>query len=118
MLQSHVMRYEIEQTEIFQKWLESLKDRKAVLAITKRLTRLAAGNSGDRKQLGENLFELRFFYRTGLQGLLHHQRPADCCAAGGWRQIHAGGGYQTGEEAGAEVWRLTDEQRNNTVESV
>lgn len=67
MLQFHVMRYELEQTEIFQKWLESLKDRKAVLAITKRLTRLAAGNSGDRKQLGENLFELRFFIGPGYR---------------------------------------------------
>jgi putative addiction module killer protein len=47
------MRYEIEKTEIFDRWLLKLRDRKAVLAITQRLDRAIVGNFGDVAPVGE-----------------------------------------------------------------
>ncbi len=61
------MIYEIERTKIFDKWLNSLRDRQAVQAINKRLARLEIGNFGDHKQLTEGLFELRFFLGPGYR---------------------------------------------------
>ena len=61
------MKYEIEKTEPFDKWLKSLKDRKAVLAITQRLNRAALGNFGDTKALGDGVFEMRFFLGPGYR---------------------------------------------------
>lgn len=43
----------------FAAWLQALRDRQAVKAITARLTRLQAGNWGDWKQVGAGVLELR-----------------------------------------------------------
>jgi putative addiction module killer protein len=61
------MLYEIERTQIFDNWLKKLRDRKAVLAITKRLTRIATGNFGDSRPLGDEIYELRFFIGQGYR---------------------------------------------------
>ena len=46
------LKYEIEKTEIFDKWLKKLRDRKAVLAIVARLDRAKLGNFGDVEPIG------------------------------------------------------------------
>lgn len=61
------MQYEIKKTSEFHNWLRKLRDRQAVLAINKRLTRVAIGHFGDCKQLGEDVFELRFFIGPGYR---------------------------------------------------
>ena len=61
------MKYEIEKTETFDKWLKNLKDRKAVLAITQRLNRATLGNFGDIKALGDGVYEMRFFLGPGYR---------------------------------------------------
>jgi len=61
------MRYEIERTAYFDLWLKKLRDRQAVLAINKRLTRIAVGNFGDCKEISEGVFELRFFIGPGYR---------------------------------------------------
>lgn len=61
------MKYELELTDNFEEWLKNLKDRGAVLAITKRLTRLAIGNFGDSKSVGGGVYELRFFIGPGYR---------------------------------------------------
>jgi len=61
------MIYELERTDEFNKWLKRLKDRQAVLAITKRLTRIAVGNFGDSKSVGGEVFELCFFVGPGYR---------------------------------------------------
>lgn len=61
------MEYEIEKTQLFDDWLKNLRDRPAVLAIANRLTRVAAGNFGDHKSVGEGVFELRFFIGPGYR---------------------------------------------------
>ncbi|MBU6393403.1 MAG: type II toxin-antitoxin system RelE/ParE family toxin [Sphingomonadales bacterium] len=64
------------QTEVFRDWLDGLRDRRARLRIDDRLRRLANGNAGDTKSVGDGVQELRltfgpgyriyFMYRDGL----------------------------------------------------
>jgi putative addiction module killer protein len=61
------MHYEIETTNIFDKWLNSLKDKTAVTRIMSRLYRMEQGNFGDVKTVGQNLFEIRFFFSSGFR---------------------------------------------------
>lgn len=61
------MRYEIEKTEIFDRWLLKLRDRKAVLAITQRLDRAIVGNFGDVAPVGEGVSEMRIFVGPGYR---------------------------------------------------
>jgi putative addiction module killer protein len=61
------MKYEIEKTETFDKWLKNLRDRKAVLAITQRLNRAALGSFGDIKALGDGVYEMRLFLGPGYR---------------------------------------------------
>ena len=61
------MVYEIVSTPVFEKWLKGLKDRSTKNKLLSRLARIENGNFGDYKQLGRNLFELRFFFGGGLR---------------------------------------------------
>jgi len=61
------MRYEIEKTEVFDKWFKKLRDRKAVLAIAKRLDRAITGNFGNVAPVGEGVSEMRFFIGPGYR---------------------------------------------------
>jgi putative addiction module killer protein len=58
---------EIIQSETFQRWLLSLKDRQAVLRINARLRRLSQNNPGDAKPLREGISELRIDYGPGYR---------------------------------------------------
>jgi len=61
------MPYEIASTDFFEKWLNGLKDRSTKNKILSRLARIENGNFGDHKQLGSDLFELRFFFAGGFR---------------------------------------------------
>ena len=61
------MEYEIKTTNIFDKWLATLKDRSAVTRILSRLYRMEKGNLGDVKSVGKNLFEVRLFFGSGYR---------------------------------------------------
>ena len=61
------MKYDIEKTDAFDKWLKRLKDRKAVLAIAKRLDRAILGNFGDVSPVGESVCEMRIFIGKGYR---------------------------------------------------
>lgn len=62
-----IMKYELHRTEHYDKWFAKLKDRTVKLKVLARLARVENGNFGDISQLGENLFELRFFFAGGLR---------------------------------------------------
>jgi putative addiction module killer protein len=51
----------------FDKWLDSLRDRKAKAKIRARLDRTEDGNLGDYKSLGEGVFELKVDYGPGYR---------------------------------------------------
>lgn len=50
---------EILKSTTFDRWLRSLKDRRAAARVLVRIDRLAAGNPGDVKPVGEGISELR-----------------------------------------------------------
>lgn len=45
--------------DVFQRWLDKLKDRQARIAIQRRIDRLAQGNLGDCKFCRDEVWELR-----------------------------------------------------------
>ena len=55
------------QTEQFRDWHRALADRKARVRIDDRLRRLASGNSGDTKPLGDGVQELRLHFGPGYR---------------------------------------------------
>lgn len=60
--------YKIHTTEIFDKWLGKLRDRNAILSMTRRFAKIETeGHFGDYKQLSENLWELRIFVGKGYR---------------------------------------------------
>lgn len=61
------MTYELQSTPIFEKWLTKLKDTSIRNRLLARLDRIETGNFGDFKQIDNNLFELRFFFGSGLR---------------------------------------------------
>jgi putative addiction module killer protein len=58
---------EIRQTEIYIDWFESLRDRQARVRINIRIRRLAIGNPGDVKPVGQGVSELRIDYGPGYR---------------------------------------------------
>jgi putative addiction module killer protein len=58
---------EIQQTEIYLEWFESLRDRQARARIDIRIRRLAIGNPGDVKPVGQGVSELRIDYGPGYR---------------------------------------------------
>ena len=58
---------EIRQTAVFVKWIGGLADRRARLAIAKRIDRLAFGHAGDAKPVGNGISELRVHSGPGYR---------------------------------------------------
>ena len=56
---------EIRKTENFAKWLDGLHDIRARARILVRIERLAAGNPGDVKAVGEGVSEMLIDYGPG-----------------------------------------------------
>lgn len=58
---------EIRQTAAFTKWIRGLADRRARLAIAKRIDRLAFNHAGDVKSVGSGVSELRIHIGPGYR---------------------------------------------------
>ena len=58
---------EVRLTAAFAEWLAALRDRRAAARVAERLRRIALGNAGDVKALGEGLSELRIDYGPGYR---------------------------------------------------
>ena len=57
----------VRRTAEFIAWLTALRDVQARARITKRINRLAAGNFGDTKSVGDGVSELRFDFGPGYR---------------------------------------------------
>lgn len=58
---------EIRKTEHFANWLDSLRDIQAKARVLVRIERLASGNAGDVKPVGEGVSEMRINYGPGYR---------------------------------------------------
>jgi putative addiction module killer protein len=58
---------DLKQTEIFRKWRLSLEDNRTRALIASRLDRLAFGNAGDVKSVGQGVSELRIDYAPDIE---------------------------------------------------
>ena len=58
---------EIRKTENYAQWIDNLRDLQARARVQVRIERLAAGNSGDVKAVGEGVSELRIDYGPGYR---------------------------------------------------
>lgn len=59
--------YLLEQTEQFVDWLADLREIAGRARIVKRMVRLADGQFGDAKPVGEGVYELRLFVGPGYR---------------------------------------------------
>ncbi|HEX4159673.1 MAG TPA: type II toxin-antitoxin system RelE/ParE family toxin [Rhizomicrobium sp.] len=58
---------EVRETGIFSEWLSGLRDARAKAEVARRVRRLALGNPGDVKPIGEGVSELRIHYGPGYR---------------------------------------------------
>lgn len=61
------MSFIVQQTELFEKWHESIKDQKAKIAIARRIERAEHGNLGDAKTIGNGISEMRIDTGAGYR---------------------------------------------------
>lgn len=59
--------YQITKTNIFETWLDKLKDRRAASKINARLRNIELGNLGRTKSLGAGLHEIKIDYAVGYR---------------------------------------------------
>ena len=58
---------EIRRSSVYIKWLKKLRDDRALAKILERVKRLAEGNPGDVKPVGEGVSEMRVDYGPGYR---------------------------------------------------
>ena len=59
--------FELRKTEVYSRWLDGLRDVRARARVLVRVERLAAGNPGDVRPVGEGVSELRIDYGPGYR---------------------------------------------------
>ena len=62
-----MLMVEIRKTELFAKWIEHLRDIQAKARVLIRIERLASGNAGDVKPVGDGISEMRIDYGPGYR---------------------------------------------------
>lgn len=58
---------DIKKTDVYARWLDDLRDIRARARVLARVERLAAGNPGDVKSVGEGVSEMRIDYGPGYR---------------------------------------------------
>ncbi|MDP3091839.1 MAG: type II toxin-antitoxin system RelE/ParE family toxin [Nitrospira sp.] len=59
--------FEIRTTRVFARWLDGLRDVRTRARVLVRVERLADGNPGDVKPVGEGVSEMRIDYGPGYR---------------------------------------------------
>ncbi|WP_076789759.1 type II toxin-antitoxin system RelE/ParE family toxin [Chlorobium sp. KB01] len=81
---------EIRKTSHFAKWIDSLQDIRARARIQARIERLALGNPGDVKPVGEGISEMRIDHGPGYRVYYTQQgRSVIILLAGGDKSTQA-----------------------------
>lgn len=58
---------DMKKTDVFVQWLDELRDIRARARVQARIERLASGNPGDVKPVGDGVSELRIDYGPGYR---------------------------------------------------
>ena len=58
---------DIVESATFSRWVEGLRDRRAVARIQARLRNVAMGNFGDTRPVGDGVSEMRIHYGPGYR---------------------------------------------------
>lgn len=58
---------DMKKTDTYARWLDDLRDIRARARVQARVERLAAGNPGDVKPVGEGVSEMRIDYGPGYR---------------------------------------------------
>ena len=75
---------EVRRTKVFARWLDGLRDVRARARVQVRIERLAAGNPGDVRPVGEGVSEIRIDYGPGYRVYFKRQgRTVVVLLAGG-----------------------------------
>ena len=61
------MPYTVIMSETFRRWMRALRDRQAQARIAVRLDRVAEGNFGDHRSVGQGVSELRINVAQGYR---------------------------------------------------
>ncbi|MBW6486136.1 MAG: type II toxin-antitoxin system RelE/ParE family toxin [Syntrophobacterales bacterium] len=81
---------EIRKTEIFAEWIDSLEDIRGRARIQARIERLAMGNPGDVKPVGEGVSEMRIDHGPGYRVYyIKRERTVIILLAGGDKKSQA-----------------------------
>jgi len=85
---------EVVTAAAFDRWIHKLKDRRAAARVLVRIDRLAAGNPGDVKPVGQGASELRIEYGPGHR--VYFLRTGDrlILLLTGGEQVNPGRGHQ------------------------
>ena len=67
--------FEVRRTAEFLEWIGALRDAQARAHIAKRIDRIALGNFGDSKPVGNGVSELRFTFGPGYR--VYYTRRGD-----------------------------------------
>lgn len=82
--------FEVRKTETFATWLGGLRDIRARARIQARIERLALGNAGDVRPVGEAVSEMRIDYGSGYRVYYTKQgRDVVILLAGGDKRTQA-----------------------------
>ena len=81
---------ELHKTDVYVQWLDGLRDIHARARILARTERLAGGNPGDVKSVGEGVSEMRIDYGPGYRVYYKkHGREVVILLAGGDKRSQA-----------------------------
>lgn len=61
------MAWEVRQTATFEEWLKQLRDPVSRAIVIRRIERVAAGNLGDVRPVGDGVSELRIDHGPGFR---------------------------------------------------
>ena len=70
---------EVRKTDGYAKWLDGLRDVRARARVLVRVERLAAGNPGDVKPVGEGVSEMRIDQGAGYRVYFKRQATRSSC---------------------------------------
>ena len=82
--------FAIRKTEVYAQWIDGLRDIRARARVQVRVERLAAGNAGDVRSVGEGVSEMRIDYGPGYRVYYtKHGREVVVLLAGGDKRTQA-----------------------------